>query len=331
MRLWYAPDKPPESFRSRECTRPGGGCFYFMYTKLPKKKIALLYAGGRHTDFANQDSLNRWARQFFEMQMVANPDPILISKKVVPGDVKRLKRVVRRIDRDWNAYDGFVVTVDASTSLFEAKLLESLFQSVGKPVVVTSAQPLLDGKVERSDLELKGNILNALVVATKNFSGVGVMYGSLLLEANDVFFKEKKDHVVVHSQTKSPMARVDFGVHLREDLLYRTNNKPITDFSLSDTVVFVDIRKDLNRLEELSFDDTVSGIVVCGGHTLQLSITQLFPAQLPVCILTSKTAYLYLDGSLQEVKNCTPQEVAVYFLRVVDLGVEAVQKICGLS
>ncbi len=85
--------------------------------------------------------------------------------------------LVRAIETNYDAYDGFVVTVGTNTMAYAASALSFALQGIGKPVVCTGAQI----PAETLYTDGRNNFVNAIRIAKHNLAGVFVVFGSKVI------------------------------------------------------------------------------------------------------------------------------------------------------
>ncbi len=281
-------------------------------------EVAVLYAGGRSKPFKDQADYALWAAEFFQMQMVASATPVLISGKPMNGDVRVMKRVARRLKREWNKYDGFVVTIEPELFLYAANVLHITLGEVGKPVVcLTTAVDAVEGRrLVYSDMGLKANIMNGIQGATASFRGVAVVGGSGVYFPDQVLMEFQRTHLAFESSRGEQIGRVDFGVLLNDIARPRSVQRPDLDLSTSESVVYAALRwsdKEFSWPPKKEWrKDGPSGLILDGGEHLKLSVTKDLP-EVPTLLLSDNMAYLYRDGQLTELPGSAPAAAAAHF------------------
>lgn len=77
------------------------------------------------------------------------------------------------IEKNYSAYDGFVVCHGTDTLAYSAAALSYLIQGTRKPIVLTGAQRPID----REDTDARQNLLDSLRFASAGNSGVCIVFG----------------------------------------------------------------------------------------------------------------------------------------------------------
>jgi len=95
-------------------------------------------------------------------------DPLIDSSNMTP-DLWIM--MAKKIEENYNAYDGFVVLHGSDTMAFTASALSFLLENLSKPVVITGSQLPID--VVRTDG--RGNFLAAIEVASAKNNGVAMV------------------------------------------------------------------------------------------------------------------------------------------------------------
>jgi L-asparaginase len=111
--------------------------------------------------------------------------------------------IAETIYKSYESYDGFVVIQGTDTMAFTSSALSFALQDLGKPVVFTGAQ--ISGRYLESDA--RSNFVNAIYLATKNISGVLLLFDKHIFQGNRVS-KVSHTHLKGFSSIKAPL----FGV-----------------------------------------------------------------------------------------------------------------------
>jgi L-asparaginase len=80
--------------------------------------------------------------------------------------------ILRAIERNYDKYDGFLITHGTDTMAYTAAALSVAIKNLGKPIVLTGSQ------IPSTELETdaRRNLVNAMKVATMDVSGVFVVF-----------------------------------------------------------------------------------------------------------------------------------------------------------
>ena len=177
-----------------------------------RKKICLFICGPL-PDFP-PGKLERWLRQIPELNIIADVEPVLVfeqpSADVTPAVWLKLAGVIaERAAR----YNGFVVIHGIDNLLFTAAAMSFLMQHFNRPVIFTSG-----GLVPPAsrDVEIKANLINAIQVATHDFSEVCLMLGNRLLRANQAIYVEQESLGSFQAPLQSVLGRIDFSIRIFE-------------------------------------------------------------------------------------------------------------------
>lgn len=95
-------------------------------------------------------------------------DPLIDSSNMTP---EFWIMIAKKIEENYNAYDGFVVLHGSDTMAFTASALSFLLENLSKPVVITGSQLPID--VVRTDG--RGNFLAAIEIAAAKENGVAIV------------------------------------------------------------------------------------------------------------------------------------------------------------
>lgn len=154
-----------------------------MSTKTKLPKILILFCGGTivmaktkagildmiDKDLAIYDLLNLESRisdlADIAVEYVDNIDSSNVT-------AKHWDKIADVIDKNYEKYDGFVITHGTNTLAYTSSALSFSLQNLGKPVVLTGSQ--IPGSFIETDA--RRNFVNAILVATLDISGVMVVF-----------------------------------------------------------------------------------------------------------------------------------------------------------
>lgn len=293
--------------------------------KISRSTVALLYLGGRDLPFTSQRELERWCVGFLELFLVAAVQPILVSKKPNPGGIIHLLRAVRFIAREWNRYTGFVITLHRSRFLYAANLMSFMLGIVGKPVIFTTATSNDVEKLHDSqfvDTLLQSNIMNALQAATMNVRGTLVLAGAQMIPATHTIIlraKEKTDERF-RSADNQVYGHVDFGIQVTKHALTRNDDRPTPQLHIEERIRYINVNATpeeelFHLIHDVSRDCT--GVIIDGGESLRLSITQELPKKIPVLLVSTEGVHIYEDEKLISIPQLTRYAAAAKFTWVL--------------
>lgn len=151
-----------------------------------KKKILILFCGG--TIVMEADPKTGSLDVGGGTQTILNLEPRL--REIVDMEVEFIdnidssnmtiahwNRLVDTIGKNYEKYDGFVVTHGTNTMGYTSSALSFALQGIGKPVVLTGAQI----PANRLESDARQNFVNAVKLACMDVSGVYVVFGSKII------------------------------------------------------------------------------------------------------------------------------------------------------
>lgn len=104
--------------------------------------------------------------------------PLIDSSNMTPAD---WQRIADDIDKNYHAYDGFVVLHGTDTMAYTSSALSFMFENLSKPIIVTGSQ--IPFSQLRSDGQV--NLLNSLFIAANYpISEVGLFFNNRLFRGN---------------------------------------------------------------------------------------------------------------------------------------------------
>lgn len=171
-----------------------------------RKKILILFCGG--ADFSmNFNALKpqELMKNFSELQIIAQAEvDIFYPEPSARKSLEIWKKLAKRIYEKFNAYDGFVITYDASEVLLGANLLTYMLTNLHKPVIITGA----------ARMNFQANLLNAVQAASMNFSGVFLAYGRKIIKAVRAQVNFSAAEEIFFAEPGECSGEIGFGINL---------------------------------------------------------------------------------------------------------------------
>lgn len=285
---------------------------WFCLLLMKKTSIKIYYAGGLESEHLSREQISRWFDEFDELQILAevSVSPIRVSE----GSLGWLAALARRIIRDWNSFDGCVVSFTPDFFIIGSTILQQLMPEAGKPVVCVSAPLTSQHDNAYGEILYKASMLNAVQVALSDVAGVLIQRGNTLVgvEQND----DMSDGKLV------TVGSIDFGIQLQKNRAKRSRVKPAPSAMKFDTVSYVRAGSRQARTEELARAQA-KHFIIDGGARLQLGVEKQVPAGKTALLLSEQAAYLYMDGSLREVDAPTRAIAAARYVVALESGGES--------
>lgn len=159
--------------------------------KCSNKKILLLFCGGtivmeeKNGVLCPPDDKNK------AIKLLENIEPKL--SKIFPYDLKFVenidstninpnhwKKILNVIGKNYENYDGFVITHGTDTMAYTASALSVAIEGLGKPIVLTGSQ------ISACELEsdARRNLVNAFRIATMDLAGVFIVFDERIILGN---------------------------------------------------------------------------------------------------------------------------------------------------
>lgn len=152
----------------------------------PMKKILMLFCGGTISMHKNPETgsleVANSPEQLFQLEprireladisveLIDNIDSTNMTHK-------HWERMVEAIARNYDDYDGFILTTGTNTMAYASSALSFALEDLGKPVVLTGAQI----PAESVATDARNNLANAFRVATMDIGGVFVVFGTKII------------------------------------------------------------------------------------------------------------------------------------------------------
>lgn len=185
--------------------------------------------------------------------------PLLDSSNLTP---KEWILIAKRIEENYNAFDGVVLLTGTDTMAYTASILSFMFKNLQKPVVLTGSQiPIFD---QPSDA--KNHILSSLIFAScYDIPEVCVFFETKLMRGNRVR-KTQSSHVdAFDSPNYHYLAETGFYTRVHRNYIYPKPEKgPLTVFTdLCERVGILFMFPTITENQLLSFlEPTLEGLVL---------------------------------------------------------------------
>lgn len=272
-----------------------------------QKKICLLYTGGLQLKpDINITELKKWLKNFFELQIIAKVEPVMISpgnSAVASWELAKLLSLF--IKENYHKFDGFVITHGIDNALYISSLMSFMVQNTQKPIVFVSAitpPEKIDyyffakkeniNKHNFTALNARASLMNAIQSATLDIGEVGIVLGNYLYRAVQAQI----------SNNKALLAKIQFGTHLTAYAKKSTKEKPKFNLIYNDNIKIIDIYPGLKL--DLS-DCRYQGIFIRGLQEESIIDNWQVPKNIPVC-LSGKSKkdkpvnYIYYENLMPE-------------------------------
>jgi L-asparaginase len=150
-------------------------------------------------------------------------------------NVGHWQALARMIADRREAYDGFVLIHGTDTMAYTASALSFMLRGLGKPVVLTGAQrPLV-----RIRSDARGNLVNAVEIATTDLAEVAVFFGTRLYRGNRTTKISADRYDAFASPNAAPLAEVGVDIRFAADVRRAAAAGPFDPFFDLDPAVCV--------------------------------------------------------------------------------------------
>jgi L-asparaginase len=270
-----------------------------------KQKILLLFTGGTIAQIYDSKikalrpaetpkdilQLAPELKEQFEIgyQFVANID----SSNVQPDLWKTLSEIIYK---EYDNYDGFVITHGTDTMSYTASALSFSLTNLGKPVVFTGAHLYPDAPGS----DAKNNLSNAFHVASMDLADVVIVFGSWIVRGNRSTKKDEGSLETIWSPIFPELGRIRMDIELWDFSHKRdTKKRPILQTGFEERIMVFTAFPGLQAsfIESILTTD-VKGIIIRGygpgnvpitENSLVESIKKFVSKGIPV-VITSQTA-----------------------------------------
>jgi L-asparaginase len=178
------------------------------------KKILLMATGGTIACKPTKDGLvpalkgGAMVEMIPELRGMCKIDQIELMNKdssdIQPSDWSLMAEA---IGRNWDKYDGFVITHGTDTMAHSAAALSFMLQNADKPVVLTGSQL----PIEHPDTDAKANIVNAFKAAVTGRGGVYLLFKDSVIKGDSARKIHTDDFDAFCTVNAPPAAKISDG------------------------------------------------------------------------------------------------------------------------
>lgn len=233
---------------------------------MARKKVCLLICSSLLEFPSNK--LDSWLRQIPELNIIADVEPVLVfgghSADITPEAwLKAATEIHRRLTR----YAGFVVIHGVDNLLYTASALSFLIQNLTRPVIFTGWGT---APTTGRDVDIKANLINAIQVATNDFTEVCLMFGNRLLRANQAADIEQESLNAFQTPLHGILGRIDFSVRIFDKGVARNRGKAELAGQLNQNINRIDYTPGLSVRSLTKRSGEPDGLIVNAGEYHQL-------------------------------------------------------------
>jgi len=298
-----------------------------------KPKILVLFCGGTLVMEENKKGALATPNKSKSIQNLLNIEPNI--KKIAKLEVEYVDNIdstnmepahwdkmVDVISKNYDKYDGFVITHGTDTMAYTSSALSFALQNLGKPVVLTGAQ-IPGGKIET---DARRNFVNAVRVATMDVAGVFLVFDEEIIRGSRAskVSESKLDAFETINQELLGEIRVDVRFH--HDHLKRHKKKLKAMSGFEPRVLAITLVPGLTEeILENILDSDIKGIVLRGFGTgnvpsKHLSILKKARQKGIISVIDSQC----LEGStMMHIYEVSKQALDAGVIQAYDMSIEA--------
>lgn len=153
------------------------------------KKILFIATGGTIACESTQTGLapKNTAEQLLELMMYHSSSYVITTKQLFNLDSTNMSprewtEIATEIQREYNNFDGFVISHGTDTLAYAAAALSCLIQNSNKPVVLTGSQLPMSAKGS----DAKKNLEDAIFTACSDLCGIAVVFNGRIMDGRCV-------------------------------------------------------------------------------------------------------------------------------------------------
>ena len=222
---------------------------------MPRKRVLMIYTGGTigmlHSDPSDPHSTLRpakWKQIETNMQSLAKLEfdvetaemaELIDSSNIYPGYWIDL---ARKIQEEYDSYDGFVILHGTDTMAYTASALSFLLENLGKPVILTGSQlPLAQPRNDAAQ-----NLVTSLIIAASDgvdtVPEVCVLFNNKLLRGNRCRKISTTGFNAFDSPNFAPLAEIGEYIKLDKNIVRKATVNPFRIYEqLEENVVLLDV------------------------------------------------------------------------------------------
>jgi L-asparaginase len=207
------------------------------------------------------------------LEIVPELSRIASVKTVIPYtqdsaelSLENMNQLSRTIVENREVYDGFVVIHGTDTMAYSASALSFILRGIGKPIIFTGSQrPFMQVRTDA-----KSNLINAVDIATKDFSEVAIFFGNKLLRGNRATKASTWKFEAFESPNFPLLGEAGLNINLN---LYDVNNHGLTQqgyqpgyfLHVSVSVIYIFPGLNIDHLSLLLNSDIQAFIIIAYG------------------------------------------------------------------
>ncbi|MDO6446989.1 asparaginase [Colwellia sp. 1_MG-2023] len=153
--------------------------------------------------------------------------PLIDSSNMTPAD---WQRIADDIDKNYHAYDGFVVLHGTDTMAYTSSALSFMFENLSKPIIVTGSQ--IPFSQLRSDGQV--NLLNSLFIAANYpINEVGLFFNNRLFRGNRSIKAYADGFNAFDSPNMSPLLEAGINIKVLAGKINESTNEKMSLSSIT--------------------------------------------------------------------------------------------------
>jgi L-asparaginase len=182
----------------------------------------------------------------------------LDSSNISPDEWLKIYSIIKR---EQDHYDGFVIIHGTDTLVYTAAALSYLLTGLRKPIILTGSQRPLSAI--RSDA--RGNLINAVELATYPIPEVTICFGNKLLRGNRTKKLSMESYAGFESPNYPELASIGLNVQLHPHNFLNSERRPVFKPVFNCAVIMIGIYPGLAPdLYRFIIKSTVRSIVLLG-------------------------------------------------------------------
>lgn len=173
--------------------------------------------------------------------------------------------IIDAIKRNYNKYDGFVITHGTDTMAYTASALSIAIRNLGKPIILTGSQ--IPAVKLHSDA--RNNLINAVRVATLDISGVYIVFDKRIILGARATKASESRLDAFQTVNDDDMGEIRVEIEIKKDVPKRHDGEISVEKGFEPDIFVVTLTpgQDASDLVFLLKNDRIKGIIVKGFGT----------------------------------------------------------------
>ena len=222
--------------------------------------------------------------------------------------------IIQIIGKNYQKYDGFVITHGTDTMAYTASALSFAIQNLGKPIVLTGSQ--IEGNKLATDA--RKNFINAVRITCKNIAGVFIVFNNRILKGVRSSKISESSLDAYTSINASDIGKINIDIEIDFSVPKRHKKKIKTNLGFESNILVMTIipfnnKNNFDYLISILKNKQIKGLILrgYGPGNIPYNFSKIFDIanknKIPVIVMSQClqgiTKMKYYDVGIQALKK----------------------------